>query len=364
MRSILVLLVILFFTAPATAKVGEIVLPAGATRPLAVAFDDDGRLWTTLDGSWAVGRLDPVSGAFEMAVLQVPKQGGNDSLWSVRFGPDGSAWSGSGTHLHRVDPESMQVESFAIPTPTALPGDVYVRADGVVWYAALAADRLVRFDPGSGDLREVETPATPFGPLMFDETPWGVYLTATYADTFAAFDPETGELTVGKGRVVSPVGLADDGTSLWIAEMGGSSIARVDPTTNEVQRFPTSPPHNFPISGPAGILVAGDGSVWFAEHFADRIARLDPETRTLHEYEIPSGPYANAQHVAEAPDGKVWFAEWSRDRIGWVEHEPFPFPLELPETIDVKKGLETVVRGVPNGVVFGTGESGLTAAWS
>lgn len=347
---------------PATATVvEEIKLPDGS-RPLAVKVDDDGRVWFTLDGPWALGRHDPESAETEFIALAEPRGNESDSLWSVRLGDDGSAWTASQTHAHRVDRSTLEAESFSLDARTLLSGDVHVDDAGRAWVTLVTADLIVRVDPATGEAASFPAGGERFGPLEFVDTgDAGVYFTATYADTFARLDTATGDVTRGpEGVAAAPTGIAWDGGALWIGEHGGSRLVRVDPASGETSAFPTTPSPYYPISGPSGVLVAKDGAVWFAEHFADRIARLDPVARTLHEFEVPSAPGVNVQRVAEAPDGRIWFAEWSKDRLGFVAFDEPPIGFDVEERVTVHAGESvTVDADVPGRLVVGTGVDGL-----
>jgi virginiamycin B lyase len=353
----------------ASAAAVEVPLPPDAKAPLALAFDEEGRLWVTLDGTWAVARYDPATNRTDVVPLAAAKAGENDSLFGIAMAPDGAVWTGSGTHIHHVDPTRLHATAFKLPHATLLPGGVHVASDGTVYYAEVEADRVVRLDPASGQLKEILPPSTPFGPVAFAESPNGLILTATYAGTYGRLDPTTDTITAGPAKLVSgPVGIARSGDVYWVAEMGGDSIARVNPGTNELVRFPTTPSAYYPNSGPSDVLVAQDGAIWFAEHFADRVARFDPTERTLQEYAVPNTPGTNVQRLAEAPDGNIWFAEWSKHRLGYVRHEPRDPGFSVPDGLSVKKGgrvsfSPTTTSGpIPDGALLvGTGETPLRA---
>lgn len=350
----------------AASRFVEIPLPGNATKPLALAFDPQGQLWFTLDGSWAIGRYTPANASWSLVPLAAPKAEENDSLWALRFGPDGSLWTGSQTHVHRVYPANLTAAAYKLPTRTLLTGDVHVAGPNAVWLALTASDRIVRLDPATGATTDIRSPPAGdrgFGPLQFHAAGPTVYLTGTYAGAYATFNPTTGAQTAGPtGLLAGPVGLTDQGGRLWIAEMGGDTVARVDPKTGARERFPTTPSPYYEISGPSDVAIGPDGAVWFIEHFADRIARLDPEARTLHEIEVPSAPGTNVQRLAFATNGTLWFAEWSKHRIGFLEYqrvEPSFGPL-APVTVAAGKTGRVSVQA-PGSLVAGTGEANLTA---
>lgn len=350
----------------AIAQAVEVPLPAGAANPLALRFDEGGTLWVTLDGTWGLARINLSTDRIDLARFDAARSNETDSLFDIQVAPDGSLWTGSQTHLHRVDPVSLQPTSYPLPTPTKLSGGVFLAGDGKVWYSLVTADRLVRLDPATGTYDTKILSTSPSGPLLFDSMAGETYLTLTYARTYAHFDPATGDLRHGPDQILqAPVGIAHDANSLWVAEMGADTVTRIDPSTGARERFPTTPSPFYYYSGPSGVLVARDGMVWFAEHFADRIARLDPVNRTLHEFPMPSAPGTNVQNVAEAPDGTIWFAEWSNNKIGWVSPVMKRPEIALPSSVTVRPG-ETLRVPLPTSLplVFGVGESGLNLTWA
>lgn len=316
----------------------EFELPAGWNAPTHLAFDSGGRLWVTLDDTWALGRYDSTTRTGALFRLPVDKPDPEASMGNVLPAPDGTVWVGTPTHLLHLFPQNASFGVYELPVPTQLGGDLFLAGDGSVWYALVDADRLVRLDPATGATENFAMPNQPFGPLEFEPTPeGGFYLTGTYANTYAKYTPSTSSLELGLAQVQGPVGIDAQEGKLWIAEMGGNTVARVDPKTGARERYPTSPSPYYPLSGPAGLLAQPDGSVWFVQHFADRIARLDPANRTLHEYEVPSAPGTNVQFLAQGPDGAFWFAEHSKHRIGRVTFGGEAAP-EGPVDLTLKPG--------------------------
>lgn len=322
----------------AAAEVVEFELPEEWQGPVTVTFDHQGQLWTTLDGSWAVARWSENASQRVVIPLASAKSSDSDALWALRFDRDGTLWSASQTHIHRVDTDDQSATAYALPTPTILPGDIYFGPDGTLWYALVDANLLVRLDPETGAVTEYPAPPQPFGPLNFLQSRSGdVLVGGTYGGDLARLDPATGRLEpLGLEPLNAPVGLAESDEGIWVAEMGTSSVTRVQASSPYAQaRFPTSPSPYYVASGPAGLIRARDGSIWFAEHFADRIARLDPTNGTLHEYEVPSAPAGNIQQVVEDEDGHVWFAAFTANKLGYVRHEPSDPPSAPPVSLAV-----------------------------
>lgn len=319
MKSVALVLLVLLLTPLASAGAEEFALPDGWKGPTRLAFDGDGALWLTLDGNWAIGRYDPVSKNGTLYPLPVPRVR-DAALGGLGIASDGTVWVGTPRNLLQFHPENATFAQFPLPGTSIVSGDVHIAPDGIIWYALTSADMLLRLDPTTGNTTQFPLPDAPFGPLEFREDPaGGFYLTATYGNTYARYDPATSALEMGRATVQGPVGIGQDAQGdLWIAEMGASSISRVTPASDRLERYPTTYSPYYPLSGPAGVQVDADGIVWFVEHFADRVSRLDPKTKTLHEYEVPSAPGTNVQFLARAADGSLWFAQATGNRVGRV----------------------------------------------
>lgn len=333
--AVVVVLLVIWSSDSASAAATEVALPQGLEKPLAIAVDEDGVVWFTLDGSWAIGRHDPATDETTSIPLAEPRSGEADSLYGILIGTDGAIWTASQTNLHRIDVRTREATAQALPARTDLSGGLHQTADGTVFVGLVTSDAVARRAP-SGEITSVSVPGQEMGPLEFADAANDAYVSMTYGNTYARLDPSTGAVTSApKNLVAAPTGIAFDGDSLWMGEHGGNNLVRIDPDTNAVERFPTAPSPYYPITGPSGIVLHPDGSIWFAVHFADRIARFDPETGTMVEYEVPSAPGTNVQKVGLAPDGKVWFAEWSRNKIGHAEYGGEAADFDVPATAAV-----------------------------
>lgn len=332
---------------PAAADIGEVDLPEGARLPLSVAADGD-VLWVTLDGTWALGAYDTRGGNWTLHPLAAPPASPlpapgepvtapGDSLFALRKGPDGAWWTASQTHLHRV-PVEGNATALPLPGATQLAGDVAF-LDGKVLVALVTADAIAVVDPATGNASAFATPPR-FGPLGFVEDDEGLLVTGTYDGALARVDLEGRRVVPVVGRaLLGPVEAALSGSRAYVAEMGASSVASADLAAADgaLVRWTTSPSPYYPSSGPSDVLVA-DGDVWFVEHFADRLAKLDPAEGTLVEWEVPSAPGSNVQHLARTADGRVWAAEWAKDKLVWVRDVGVPEPPQVAAVVHVLAG--------------------------
>ena len=220
----------------------------------------DGAVWVTTAGD-LVQRINPESNEV-VATLDVPAPihpaTGFGAVWVSDYD------AGSVT---RIDPATNEV-SATIPVPGSDPHGIAIGDDGV-WVAMDDTGDLVRIDPAtnqasasfstgsSGDL------VGGFGSL-WGPGPDGAIL---------RIDPESGSsisIEVGGRRYYSSeLTLGED--AVWVVVPGprGSTLVRIDPTTNLVIGA---------LDLDEGYVVeVGFGSVWVLDATTGSLLRLDPE---------------------------------------------------------------------------------------
>src|SRR5712692_10827270 len=109
-----------------------------------------------------------------------------------------------------------------------------------------------------------------------------------YKDTVRPFSDEAMNIVYVEYDVSGSKGLPwsaapDKDGNFWMPYYGrGNEVARLNPKTGEVKRFP------LPFEETAGVHSAfptPDGNVWFTEFALNRIAKLDPRTGKITEYQ-------------------------------------------------------------------------------
>src|SRR5262249_35743398 len=91
---------------------------------------------------------------------------------------------------------------------------------------------------------------------------------------------------------------ATDPNSLWVTDLSGRKIWRIDASTLTVTSFATP-------SGPNGITAAADGNLWFTEPNASKLARLNPVTGIITEFASPA-PNPSGITAGAAGDNAVY----------------------------------------------------------
>ncbi len=126
-----------------------------------------------------------------------------------------------------------------------------------------------------------------------------------YKETLRSFSDEALKIvyveyeTPGPDRMPWSAHPDKDG-NFWVPYYGrANKIARLDPTTGEMQEFAV------PYAGTAAIhsaVPAPDGSVWLTEQGSNKLGKWDPKTQKITEYQDSWGKHT----IRVAPDGMVW----------------------------------------------------------
>ena len=154
----------IWFTMQSGDKIASLDTKTGAIKeygssggPYGIALDKSGHVWFCRMGDNKMGRLDPKIGQMsevDMGPRSAPRR--------VATAPDGMLWVtlyGNGK-LAKLDPAAMKVvKEYPLPGGNAGPYAVTVDGAGMVWANEINTDTVVRFDPGTGQMRVVKLPS-------------------------------------------------------------------------------------------------------------------------------------------------------------------------------------------------------------
>jgi len=211
---------------PATGRV-KAVVPVGVDPLLMVVAAR--QVWTMQFGDGTLARIDPETN--EAAAVRVGEAAGiasdGDDIWVAA----------NGNTLVRVDGESGRRERVLKLASRPL---FELRDAG---FLTVSADSIWLTIPVLGD-------------NLADQTLWRV-------------DPRTGAVKARAPLLANPVSLAADARFVWVANIEGGKITRVDMATNTAKNIEAS-------IGPAGVAI-GAGSVWVT-HSVPEVWRINPDT--------------------------------------------------------------------------------------
>lgn len=336
---------------PVHIQIGSIQVPIGDTKTLEYEFAQTPtvlQLGGTRDGSSFQETVSvPGSATFACGTITV-------SVGAPLLPPPPPTETGIAT-----------LTRWTIPTANARPSGIGVGAEGKVFFAEFAGNRIGQLDPAMNQIRERAADGGPFGLYV---TAGGVlYYTLASANAVEvmAFDGGTTRWSLPTPNALpgipafAPLGPGE--VNLWLPQRNTGTLTRfspsmvpipmilittpptnVSPTTTQIvgvtttvtpevypgnpllppataMLLPTATPPFAEWSGPTAamrVAVAPNGKVWFTDTAAT-LSVLDPSSNTSIFYGLPSGTQAMALTVG--PNGWVWFTDLHRPAIGVLD---------------------------------------------
>jgi len=260
----------------------------------------DGSVWVINQDDQTVQRLDPETGEVlaTKASLGTPTgiAYGEDAVWITNgFG------SAEGTsQVVRVNPADDSVRS-AFETPGA---KAIVVAFGSIWLADENGDRVLRYDPATGE-RQASI-GLPEGSLpsylaVGTGAAEGIWVVNDLAGTVSRIDPATDEV-VDTFTVDAPYAVAADDRGVWVSSNANDSVVRFDPDTGTtIQTLSLEAGNGIP-NGPTTLLATRSG-IWLASNLDPVVVRIDPATNAVGE---PLAVEGIADGMAVDDTGNVW----------------------------------------------------------
>jgi len=243
------------------------------------------------------------------------------------------------------------ITEYDLPARTRQPHDVYVDADGMVWYICFGEQILGKLDPKTGKVLEfpipILKPNSPKGELALrpdqDGNPW---IGMMYQGAVARFNRKTetfqtwslpGDLNTIYTQIteVNPTRSKVDG-KVWLEDSGTYTIYRLDPATG---KFETFKPFSDPSPNIYDISPDEKNNLYFTVFGADQIGRVDAKTGEMTEYRTPT-KNSNPRRGELDPNGLFWFGEFGGNQIGvfntkdltfkeWKPPTPWSFPYDV-----------------------------------
>ena len=257
---------------PVTGTRTEVPIPVQRANPRAIELGTDGRWWVVLGAPNAVAEFDPVRREWTSHAVGMYAH-------SVAVGRDGRAWfNGHFTRapelIGAVDPRTGAVRTHEVPPHPSLasrpggpiPYELRAARDGRIWLSELAGNRLVAFDPASGQFRTYTMPVTHSGPRRFDIDSAGI---------------------------------------VWIPAYSANAVVRLDPASGRFESIPLPHPDAVPY-----VVRVDDrrGTMWIGTAANDVLYRFEPRSRRFTAIPLPSRG-ALVRHLAIEPrSGDVWVA--------------------------------------------------------
>lgn len=275
------------------------------SAPHGMAYDHQGQLWVTLEGSGHLAPIAPDGSYGDLVDVGIhPASGGrlNTRPHGLGVASDGALWfTGKLTNtVGRV--ADGKVAHVALPTIGAVPIYLAAGADGDMWCSELTGSRIAHITR-DGTVTEYVIPSPNSRPIA--------------------------------------VAMAPNGKSVWFSEEAGGCVGRIDlllPDTdpNKVVEFPVPLTRRDAIL--AGLAFDTEGALWVQQYCPtpapgamatgdDYIVRLGAELHkarpgdlsgvAIDYFKAPSRG-TGMHRITQGPDGNIWFTELALNRVGRV----------------------------------------------
>jgi virginiamycin B lyase len=268
--------------------------------PHGIEFDDQGRLWVSLEFSGCVVRIGE-HGTIEQEIdvrihARDAKEPINTHPHGLGIGADGKTiwFTGKKTNtVGKINPDGS-VEHFELPTVGAVPIYIAAGPDGNMWCTELVGNMIARITP-KGEVAEFKIPTYNSRPIAIIPGP--------------------------------------DGKSMWFSEEAGNKVARIE-MDGKITEFRVPMTQSNVIL--AGLAFDSEGNLWTQSYVdihnplpegPDHIVKLDKAINTrpfgdgsgvpVNYYEVPTR-LTVMHRIIQGPDGNIWFTELGADKLGKV----------------------------------------------
>jgi streptogramin lyase len=264
-------------------------------------------------------------------------------IMQVTLDEQGFRWGvdrGVPSRLVRLDPQSGEQKTWALPDSRAGVHDITQDRQGRIWVLEFTrtedghvdssgsgselSSRLLGFNPKT-EKWEHEVDLDPDnvirtkrkGPLMggLVDSQGKIWVHWMLSGAISMYDPATRKAATHliPTNAATPYGACiDPFDNIWVAEWNGGKLARFDQSTGAWTEFiPPNYPANFrrgPESDAEGNIWVG---IWSAAKRPGKIAKLDQKTGRWQMWDIPHSG-AQPYEASLDKDGNVWFPDTSQ----------------------------------------------------
>jgi len=244
----------------------------GLSGPNGMAIGSDGNLYVG-SASNEVLRFDGSTGAFIDVFAAAPDLNGPRDLL---FGPDGNLYVASGMNdrVLRFAPDGTFIDTFAMSAELDGPVGLAFGPGGDLFVASAINSRVLRYD-ATGAFGEIVASGLLVGaPTDVTFGPDGrLYFGSNQRSQVMVIDLDSGSVNpFAAGGLVTPIGLAFEGDSLFVASFGNDTVQRFDAASGAYLDEHIAPGAGG-MDGPGFVLfVPGPGTIT-AVSFAALLAR-------------------------------------------------------------------------------------------
>ncbi|HEY1231783.1 MAG TPA: carboxypeptidase regulatory-like domain-containing protein [Candidatus Binatia bacterium] len=288
------------------------------------------------------------------------------------------------------------ITEYDLPRKLAMPHDVILDGDGMVWYSDFGDQFIGRLDPKTGKVTDFSIPELkkgfPRGTLdLQSDKDQNLWVSLMYQGGIAKFDRKAEKFTVypvpkdwqgnhtqqsmvsptnshvdgkvwtnnqdthsiyrvdlttgeyenlgefkipGENRTINAYGIPSDSqNNLYLLEFGANNIGRIDAKTKEFKIYSTISQGTRPRRG----RFDGQDRLWFAEYGANGVGMLDPKSGQIQEWQLPI-PWSAPYHVVPDKNGDVWIGSMWTDRVTRLDPKSSQFTdYLLPRETNIRR---------------------------
>ena len=309
-----------------TSLIREVALPDGFSSAQSMAIDSAGRVWFTEKVGRKLAVYDPEKKEFTPHSL--PSSWGKMGFSNMAMGPDGEIWftvtrwiegEKEPNILGRFSPADGYFTKYVLPHNT-IPEELIVDANGTIWFIASNKNNLYRIDPKTLAIKGYPIPTADGNPKSLAADQKGhVWFTESTANKLGEFMPEQETFReydlltqfANPGRIS-----IDKQGRIWFVEVTANRLGMFSPEQNRFDEalIPT------PGSSPVTLANDDNGNVWFLEYKGNKVGVFNPETAMFHEYDIPNFGSLPSDMVIDRKRSVLWFTQSSTDakRLGML----------------------------------------------
>jgi virginiamycin B lyase len=271
--------------------------------------------------------------------------------------------------LGNIDLNNKTMNLYDVPTPNSGVMGITLSPDNKsIWFAEIIGNNIGDFNIDSKKIIEYPTGESSGPTLVTFDDDGILWSSLSYSNEILRIEPWVlipgvefnGMLKIKlkEPDIYSPFGLSvvnksnnnnsNINNTLFVSDHGSSRIIAIpiyyqnilnEEILNYTSYWTSPSSNNFPNTLPSEIVTDKKGNIYFAEHGGNKIAKFSPDTKTMAEYEIPTGPLATTVFVALSTDNtKIWFTEWASNKIGFLDlTKQIPYKMLLSnETLNDK----------------------------
>jgi virginiamycin B lyase len=252
---------------PETGETRHIPLGAGSA-PHGVILGPDGAPWITDGGLNGIVRVDPATDEVQLFPLPDTHPGAN--LNTAAFDGAGVLWfTGQSGVYGRLDLREGQVQAFDAPRGRG-PYGITVTPDGQIYYASLAGSHIARIDPETLEATAIDPPTVGQGARrVWTDSAGRIWVSEWDAGQLGMYDPGAGSWREwplpGEGAQAYAV-YVDDQDIVWLSDFRANALVRFDPGSEEFSSFPIPSP-----DAKVRQIHGRPGEVWGAESSRDKL---------------------------------------------------------------------------------------------